>query len=81
MQSNSKLGLPHAFASQLGQVYLILFFFLGWSRGVNPPAPSTVSPSLIKAAKKDKSVVAGCLGEIVILNKAGDRVISIEVDE
>lgn len=34
-----------------------------------------------EAFKKDKSIVAVCLGEIVILNKAGDRVISIEVDE
>jgi len=29
--------------------------------------------------KKDKSIVAVCLGEITILNKLGDRVISIEV--
>ncbi|RHW77285.1 TIGR02922 family protein [Colwellia sp. RSH04] len=30
--------------------------------------------------KEGKSIVAVCLGEIVILNKVGDRVISIEID-
>ena len=31
--------------------------------------------------KKNKSIVAVCLGEITILNKVGDRVIGIEVDD
>lgn len=31
--------------------------------------------------KEGKSIVAVCLGEIVILNKVGDRVISIDIDE
>ena len=31
--------------------------------------------------KKGKSIVAVCLGEIVILNKIGDRVMSIDVEE
>jgi len=31
--------------------------------------------------KQGKSIVAVCLGEIVILNKVGDRVISVEIDE
>lgn len=31
--------------------------------------------------KLGKSIVAVCLGEITILNKVGDRVISIEIDE
>lgn len=30
--------------------------------------------------KVGKSIVAVCLGEITILNKVGDRIISIEVD-
>jgi len=31
--------------------------------------------------KVGKSIVAVCLGEITILNKVGDRVISVEVDD
>lgn len=31
--------------------------------------------------KEGKSIVAVCLGEIVILNKIGDRVMSIDVEE
>ncbi len=31
--------------------------------------------------KKNKSIVAVCLGEITILNKVGDRVIGIEIDD
>ncbi|QBG34761.1 TIGR02922 family protein [Litorilituus sediminis] len=31
--------------------------------------------------KDGKSIVAVCLGEIVILNKVGDRVIAVDIDE
>ncbi|WP_448565387.1 TIGR02922 family protein [Thalassotalea ganghwensis] len=31
--------------------------------------------------KQDKSIIAVCLGEIVILNKAGDRIISVDYDK
>jgi len=34
-----------------------------------------------QAFKEGKSIVAVCLGEITILNKVGDRVISIDVEE
>ena len=34
-----------------------------------------------QAFKEGKSIVAVCLGEITILNKVGDRVISIGVEE
>jgi hypothetical protein len=31
--------------------------------------------------KKDKSIVAVCLGEVTIINKIGDRIMSIGVED
>lgn len=45
--------------------------------------PKNVSGRVIipQEFKEDKSIVAVCLGEITIINKVGDRVMSIDIED